>query len=91
MGDEDDGGGFLSNLTSPRKQLGEAKEAFKNAKGAGSLPRDEEDRVKLVCRRHAERRAVPLDDLGRPACFDADHPDCRGCLEDVQDRTVETW
>lgn len=90
-GEDDDGGSFLGNLTSPKKQLGEAAAAFRNARGAGGLPRDEEDRVKLVCRRYAERRAVPLDDLGRPSCFDEDHPDCQGCLEDVRDGTVETW
>lgn len=90
-GEDDDSGGFLSNLTSPRKQLGDAAAAFKNARGSGNLPTDEADRVKLVCRRHAERRAVPLDDLGRPACFEEGHPDCEGCLEDVRDGVVETW
>lgn len=87
----DDGGGFLSNLTNPREQLGEAAAAFKNARGASALPEDEEGRVKLVCRRHAERRAVPLDDVGRPSCYEKGHPDCEGCLEDVRDGTVETF
>lgn len=88
---DDDGGGFLSNLTSPREQLGEAAAAFKNARGASGLPQDEEGRVKLVCRRYAERRAVPLDDVGRPSCYEKGHPDCEGCLEDVRDGTVETF
>jgi len=91
VSDEEDGRGFLGNLKNAREQLGEAKEAFSNGRGAGELPRDEQDRVQLVCRRHAEKRAVPLDDVGRPACYDEDHPDCRGCLEDVRDGSVETW
>ncbi|MFD1685559.1 DUF7091 family protein [Halobellus litoreus] len=56
-----------------------------------SLPRDDDGRVRLVCRRHAERRAVAVDDEGYPACFEAGHPDCEGCVEDVRDGIVETW
>ncbi|MFB6092641.1 MAG: hypothetical protein ABEK02_06490 [Haloquadratum sp.] len=56
-----------------------------------ALPRDEEGRVRLVCRRYAERRAVDVDDAGRPECFEADHPDCEGCLADVDEGIVETW
>ena len=47
-----------------------------------SLPHDDEGRA---------RRAVAVDDDGRPACFDAGHPDCEGCVEDVRDGIVETW
>ncbi|MGM0604190.1 MAG: DUF7091 family protein [Halobacteriota archaeon] len=57
---------------------------------AVELPTDEAGRSKIVCRRHAERRAVPIDD-GRPACYDADHPDCRGCVEDVENGAIEVW
>jgi hypothetical protein len=56
-----------------------------------SLPRDDDGRVRIVCRRDAERRAVAVDDEGRPACFEAGHPDCEGCVEDVRDGIVETW
>jgi hypothetical protein len=56
-----------------------------------ALPRDEEGRAKLVCRREAERRAVHVDADGTPACFEAGHPDCEGCLGDVRDGIVETW
>ncbi len=56
-----------------------------------SLPRDDEGRARVVCRRHADRRAVAIDDDGRPACFEAGHPDCEGCVEDVRDGIVETW
>jgi hypothetical protein len=55
------------------------------------LPRNENGDARIVCRRYAERRAVGVDDAGRPACFDADHPDCQGCVEDVRDGRVETW
>jgi hypothetical protein len=55
------------------------------------LPTDDEGRARLVCRRHAERRAVGVDVEGRPACFEADHPDCEGCAEDVREGVVETW
>ncbi|MFA1612131.1 DUF7091 family protein [Halobellus rubicundus] len=58
---------------------------------AGALPRDDEGRVRIVCRRHADRRAVDVDDEGRPSCFEADHPDCEGCAQDVRDGIVETW
>ncbi|WP_049928574.1 DUF7091 family protein [Halopiger goleimassiliensis] len=72
-------------------QLEEAREAYRAAKHARSLPTDENDRAKIVCRRYAERRAVRLDDKYRPACFEADHPDCEGCLEDTYDGRIETW
>mgnify|MGYP000022748864 FL=1 len=55
------------------------------------LPTDGDGRARIVCRRHAERRAVSVDSEGRPSCFDADHPDCEGCAEDVRDGYVETW
>lgn len=55
------------------------------------LPRNENGDARIVCRRYAEKRAVAVDDAGRPACFDADHPDCQGCVEDVRDGRVETW
>lgn len=87
----DDDGGFLSNLVGVREQLGAASEAFRNARGAGALPTDEHGRVRIVCRRHAEHRAVALDVRGRPACYEEGHTDCEGCLEDVRDGTVETW
>ena len=55
------------------------------------LPADDDGRGRIVCRRHAERRSVCVDAEGRPACFEAEHPDCEGCAEDVRDGYVETW
>jgi len=73
------------------RQLEEAKEVYKNAQGAAKLPRDEAGRVRIVCRRYAERRAVALDEKRRPSCFDAEHQDCQGCLEDIRAECIETW
>jgi len=56
-----------------------------------NLPTDDEGRYKLVCRRYAEKRAVAADGEGRPACFESDHPDCLGCLEDIHEGRIEIW
>lgn len=80
-----------STLQNAGRQVAEARRAYREGQTTARLPRDQKDRVRLVCRRHVERRAVALDAEGRPACFDADHPDCRGCAEDVQEGIVETW
>jgi len=58
---------------------------------AAKLPVDEAGRAKLVCRRYAEKRAVALDSEEKPACFDPDHTDCVGCVEDIRDGLIETW
>ncbi|MBX0322499.1 hypothetical protein EGH21_05595 [Halomicroarcula sp. F13] len=99
MGDGDERdearlGRFIQGtLRSVGNQLSEAKRAYSDGKRAAlaGLPRDEDGRARIVCRRHAERRAVSLDPVSRPDCFDADHPDCQGCVEDIRDGTVETW
>ncbi|RJX42839.1 hypothetical protein DM826_09125 [Halonotius aquaticus] len=56
-----------------------------------ALPTDDAGRAQLVCRRHAVKRAATIDSEGRPACFDADHIDCRGCVEDIEAGRIETW
>jgi len=80
-------------LRSVGNQLSAAKRAYSDGKRAAmaGLPSDEDGRARIVCRRHAERRAVSLDDAGRPACFDPDHPDCQGCVEDIEGGSIETW
>ncbi|MFW5950106.1 MAG: DUF7091 family protein [archaeon] len=82
-----------STLHSAGQQLAEARRAYVAAKHSArvDLPVDEEGKARIVCRREAERRTVSIDAEGRPGCFDADHPDCQGCLEDVRKETVETW
>jgi hypothetical protein len=69
------------------------RRAYESGRGIGGsdLPHDDEGRVHIVCRRYAERRAVFLDAEGRPECFDADHPACRGCVEDIETGRIETW
>ncbi len=80
-----------SKLRSAGRRLAESRRAFEAGRTVADLPRDDEGRVKIVCRRHAERRATPLDDAGRPVCFEADHPDCQGCVEDIREGRIETW
>ncbi|WP_254863993.1 DUF7091 family protein [Halovivax gelatinilyticus] len=82
---------YASIRTTADGQLAEAKEAYRTARNARGLPSDEEGRAKIVCRRYAERRAVMLDEEYRPACYEADHPDCEGCVEDVRAGRIETW
>jgi hypothetical protein len=82
---------YESLRTSTDGQLEEAREAYYSARNVHGLPTDEHGRVKLVCRRHAERRVALLDDQYRPACYEADHPDCEGCAEDVREGRIETW
>jgi len=72
-------------------QLEEAREAYEMAKNARQLPTDEAGRAKIVCRRYAQQRAAKLDDEYRPACYEAGHPDCEGCAEDVRNGRIETW
>ncbi|MDS0260252.1 hypothetical protein NDI56_12685 [Haloarcula sp. S1CR25-12] len=95
MGDDDDRlERFISGtIRSVGSQLSEAKRAYSDGKRAAmaGLPRDENGRARIVCRRHAERRAVSLDERARPECFDPDHPDCQGCIEDIDAGSIETW
>ncbi len=82
-----------TKLRSAGRQYAEARHAYQSARdvAASDLPTDEEGRVKVVCRRYAERRAVELDSGFRPDCFDPDHVDCQGCVEDIRDGRIETW
>ena len=86
-----------TKVRSAGRRYEETRRAYREGRGetaddrSATLPRDEEGRVRIVCRRYAEKRAVGLDEANRPTCFDADHPDCQGCAEDVRDGVVETW
>ncbi|TKR25760.1 DUF7091 family protein [Natronomonas salsuginis] len=75
------------------RQYEETKRAYTDAKSAAlaNLPTDDEGRARVVCRRHAEKRAVSLDSDARPSCYDPEHPDCRGCVEDIREERIETW
>lgn len=82
-----------TKLNAAGQQFEEAKRAYADAKAAtvAELPTDAEGRARIVCRRHAERRSVSVDSEGRPECYDSEHPDCRGCVEDIRDERIETW
>lgn len=75
------------------RQFEEARHSFRSARrqALADLPTDERARAKIVCRRHAERRAVSIDEQLRPDCFETEHPDCEGCLEDIRTQRIETW
>jgi len=82
-----------TKLRSAGQQVEEARQAYESARkrALADLPTDDEGRARIVCRRHAERRAVDLDEEARPVCYDADHVDCRGCVEDIREGRIETW
>lgn len=86
----DIGGLLRSAARRAGRTVGAAKRQFDGAKIEGSVPVDGEGRARLVCRREAEKRHVPLSE-GVPACYEADHPDCESCLADLEDGTIETW
>lgn len=81
-----------TKLRSAGRQYETARREYTAGKsGAYGLPTDRDGNARIVCRRYAEKRAVTVDAKGRPACYDADHPDCAGCVADVRDGAVETW
>ncbi|WP_254830235.1 DUF7091 family protein [Haloglomus salinum] len=82
-----------SKLRSAGRQVEEARRSYESGRNQAlaGLPTDEEGRAKLVCRRHAERRAVDLDEAARPVCYDPDSTDCQGCVEDIREGRIETW
>ena len=80
-----------TTFRSAGRRYAEARKAYREGRDTPDLPRDEAGRVRIVCRREAERRAVALDDAGRPECYETGHPDCEGCVEDVHEGVVETW
>ncbi|WP_254522684.1 DUF7091 family protein [Natrinema caseinilyticum] len=82
---------FEAFRRSTDEQFEEARGSYEVAKNARSLPSDEAGRAKIVCRRHAQQRAAKLDEEYRPACYEAGHPDCEGCAEDVREGRIETW
>lgn len=87
-------GRFLrTKIRTAGREYENARRAYQNARSStlARLPTDEEGRARIVCRRYAEQRAVSFDGKGQPACFDPDHQDCQGCLEDIREGYIETW
>lgn len=94
----DDGGRISRFLRRRARTAGrryeEARQAYQQAQVAvlgDGIPVDDAGRGHIVCRRYAERRAVHIDTDSRPSCFEADHPDCEGCREDILRERIETW
>lgn len=81
------------------RQYAESRRAYREARETAErvdprefdLPSDPDGNARIVCRRYTERRAVPVDARGRPACFEADVDDCEGCAEDVREGRIETF
>ena len=74
----------------------QAKHAYETAKyetasPPATLPQDEENKYRVVCRRYAEKRATGIDSEGRPECFESEHPDCESCRRDITEGIIETW
>lgn len=82
-----------AKLRSAGEQYAQAADAYRRARNAAAfdLPLDDDGNARIVCRRYAEQRAVAVDGDGRPDCYEPDHPDCEGCVEDIVDGRVETW
>ena len=72
------------------RQYEQARQAFAEAR-SDTLTDAEPERIRIVCRRYAEKREVSLDGDGRPTCFETSHPDCQGCVEDIHSGHIETW
>jgi hypothetical protein len=81
-----------TKLRGAGRQVEEARRAYGQARDGAraDLPLDGDGKARIVCRRHAERRTVAVE-AGKPACYEADHPDCEGCVEDIADGRIETW
>lgn len=72
------------------RQYAEAKRAYSRGKTGAGVDGPYDEHARIVCRRYAQKRTVVLEGY-EPDCFDAGHPDCEGCVEDVHEGTVETW
>lgn len=85
-------GGYLRRaIRSAGRQYEESREQFTTGRTVNRLPADEHGRAKIVCRRHADKRAVMVSEEGVPPCFDGENRDCQGCLEDIREGVIETW
>lgn len=78
-------------LRSAGREWEKATRAYNASKSAAELPTDEDGKTRIVCRRYAEQRSVTLSEQGHPHCFDPEHQDCQGCVEDIADGRIETW
>lgn len=80
---------FRSKLREVGRRYEESRRNY--AEGRESVANEPTEDMDIVCRRHAEKRTVTVDAEGRPHCYDAGHSDCEGCVEDLENGTIETW
>lgn len=81
-----------TRLQNAGRQYEQARRAFGEGRAERLADIETNDgEARIVCRRHAEKRAVTLDGDARPDCFEAGHPDCEGCVEDIRDGCIQTW
>jgi hypothetical protein len=77
-----------TKLRSAGRRYGKARHDYEDARRSVLT---DDGFAKIVCRRYAEKRTVELDAHARPECYETDHPDCEGCVEDLHSGTIETW
>lgn len=80
-----------TKLRTAGQRYEEARHDYRDARDSVLDGSTRDGRAKIVCRRYAEKRAVELDSDAKPACYESDHPDCEGCIEDLHSGTIETW
>ena len=90
MSDEGRSGFLGATARAAGRRFAAAKRAYSRGQERADADGPYDEHAKIVCRRHAQKRTVMLDGYV-PDCFEAGHPDCEGCLEDVREGTVETW
>lgn len=78
-----------SKLREVGRRYEESRRSY--ADGRDSVADASDETADIVCRRYAEKRTVTVDEEGHPPCYDAGHPDCEGCVEDIENGTIETW
>ena len=91
MSDERRSGFLGATARAAGRRFAAAKRAYSRGQERTDAEGPYDEHARIVCRRHAERRAVALDAEGRPACYDPEHPDCRGCHEDIREGCIDTW
>lgn len=82
-----------AKLREAGRQYERARRSYDEGRSSAlsDVPFDDDGRARIVCRRFAEKRAVELDEGAHPECYEAGHPDCEGCVEDLHAGRIETW
>lgn len=72
------------------RRYAEAGRTYRDSRSATRAGRLYDQHARIVCRRYVQKRTVVLDGY-EPDCFEAGHPDCEGCVEDIREGAIETW